>query len=301
MSDKDPPKKEEEKAPSGELALAGAQYKLFTDKADEIRKRSDRVANAIASAGAAAVTGLGIWSFADVFPYYSEAGLWWVVLLMGLLFAGAGILGTYTIWNRVQEPLVMVSELSDVTDSEGKPLDEGEQRTIGTIYTEIANLNGVTSLRAYEARGHRLRRIAENAPPEEAAELNGRADLIASEVGATAQRALHAVVRRRAWQAGAELPAWAAVFAVFLGLAASALAHDRITDARDQHDAKAQDQLLQECIDQRKQSDSDPPSDRLNFACLKLGLEDSSGADDASASAAGGGGTTAADASTAGG
>ena len=62
---------------------------------------------------------------------------------------------TYRLW-RVNERIVLRSSVSAM----GKDLrDEDEKDIVWKIYNEVARLNRMPSLRAYEARAHRLLRI----------------------------------------------------------------------------------------------------------------------------------------------
>jgi hypothetical protein len=78
---------------------------------------------------------------------------------------------------------------SDLSDSEAKLVRE--------TYATTAELNGLDTLRAYEARGQRLETIADRFPEADAKVLKEQAQQIFAEVGATQARAAAFVLRRR--------------------------------------------------------------------------------------------------------
>ena len=60
----------------------------------------------------------------------------------------------------------------------GELRDDDEEKIVEDIYNEVAELNRAPSLRAYEARAHRLLRIADRSDDQRAAKLGARASTI---------------------------------------------------------------------------------------------------------------------------
>jgi len=183
--------------PEGEKPLAAQQLDRFAGLADKLLERTDLAAKALAGLGSAAITAIGIVRVTDVFPYEGPDA-WLIAMIAGFLAMGAA-LGFFTrrLWG-VQQPVVMLSDPAEM-----KELDSEEERAlVAEVYDEIAKLNDVASLRAYEARFHRLDRAADRlGDPKRAAELRTQAAEIELEVRATMARARLNVLRRRAMRA----------------------------------------------------------------------------------------------------
>lgn len=172
------------------------QAQRFRDRADDVRKRADLTAKALGGLGSTAVAAIGIAKFADLFPVPPH--LWWAALLTILgfaLIAAVVAYFTFALWH-VNEPFVLRSDPEQMTE-----LDEPERELVGSVYREIAHLNWAQSLRALEARAHRLDRISQRLDDATAARLQKEAKGIVDVIRSTEDRALLLVVRRRAAQA----------------------------------------------------------------------------------------------------
>jgi hypothetical protein len=173
--------------------------KDYREATDKIRARADLSAKTLGGLATSALTAVGIAKFADVFPFPNGfwAWIWLVLVIVGFLSMAAVIaFFTYRLW-RINRPIVMASDPKLIEE-----LDEKEELALAEkVYQRAANLNGVPSLRAYEARAHRLERIAERAPEQPAKRLTERASQIRVGVQATQARAGLVIVRRRAARA----------------------------------------------------------------------------------------------------
>lgn len=214
-------------APASAASPATEQLKAFRELAEGVRKRTDLAAKTLGAAGTTALSAIGIAKIADAFPYEGPwLGL--VGLLVGFAaMAFALVALSIRLW-RTQEPIVMRSDPDEIDDLRG---DE-ERRLVREVYDDMATLNDIASLRAYEARGHRLERSAVWAGPERATALRDRALVISAEVLATQGRAGLIIVRRRA--TNAITGGWSVVVAVvfFLGLLGFAFGSDSLESKR---------------------------------------------------------------------
>jgi hypothetical protein len=232
-------KEEATKSENGLVAAVTAQAKSFQDGIGAVRQRTDIAAKTVASLGTAGVSAVGLAKFADIFPF--EGPDWAVIaVLAGFLAMVVSVAGlTARLW-RTQQPLVIRSDPELMTDelSDRKHRYSGrtERELVEDVFDDMTVLNGVVSLRAYEARGRRLRRVARRFEAEPAKKLTEEADQIRAEVGATQIRAAHAVIRRRAWKAVRGF--WSLIFfLVFLGgLAGVAIGADRLEAERTAQD-----------------------------------------------------------------
>lgn len=155
-----------------------------------MRQSSDLAAKVVAGVGTTLLTAIGVAKFSDVWPY--PPGSWPAVLLLIAGFAGMGfavITFAIRIW-KLHEPIALRSDTSLIT---GVP----ELNDVMSLFDEVATMNGVSSLLAYEARAHRLERIAKWLPSTDAPRVIEEADLIQTEVLATLARARVRILRSR--------------------------------------------------------------------------------------------------------
>jgi hypothetical protein len=172
----------------------GKGYREATDK---LRARADIAAKSLGALASTVLAAVGIAKFADVMPFPFDAGWWsWLALfalIIGFVGMATVVAGLTRALARLDRPLFMSTDPRKIDKLETRD----ERRRVRTIFREVAALNGVASLRAYEARAHRLERIADRSDHETAKRLRSRAALIAAEVMATQNRARLVVVRNR--------------------------------------------------------------------------------------------------------
>jgi hypothetical protein len=168
------------------------QYREVTAK---IRGRTDASVKALGTIGTAAVTAVGYAKLADFYPY---GGPIWAVpaLILGVVAMSLAVIYLVRRFQGVSDTIITSSDIRETCGV--NRLGRMEEGTVTSAYRQTARLNGVESLRAYEARAHRFERIAATAEPGQAASLREQADLIRAEVGATEDRAALFVVRERA-------------------------------------------------------------------------------------------------------
>jgi hypothetical protein len=173
---------------------AEAALKRATETVEALRKRTDLGAKVLASAGSTVVAAIGIAKFSDLFPWprgspqveWATAG----VLVGFALMVGVVIAIAYRFW-KVSEPVPMRSDpaLLDLRDKEAE--------FVRSAFDEMAALNDVPSLLAYEARGHRLDRVARWLPSPQAERVRQEASLIYTEILATHARVRLRILLRR--------------------------------------------------------------------------------------------------------
>src|SRR3954453_21882618 len=182
----------------------------FREAIEKIRSRTDLTAKGLAAVGTAAVTAIGYAKFADVFPYggplWAPFGLGGGVLLMILAVV-------YLVRRFLGASETVVTRPSVQETIAQNEFDPKEKKLIENVYDQLAKMNGVESLQAYQARAHRFERIAEHSETELAAALRARADQIMSEILAVQDRAGAIVLRKRANRATFGKGTWA-----FLGV-----------------------------------------------------------------------------------
>lgn len=108
-----------------------------------------------------------------------------------------------------------------------------ERNLVRDTFNENAALNGVRTLRAYEARAHRFERIAEQLEGASAEKLRTKAAAIRADVKAVTARAAALVVRKRAERV---IMSWWTLLALGMfatGVMAFAVSADRLDSARD--------------------------------------------------------------------
>lgn len=203
---------------------------------DGIRQRADLVAKAVGGLGLTVLTGVGIAKLGDIFPFPGGGDSWfWLLMELVGLAVMAGVLAfffTLRLW-MLNEPVVVRAD-----EDQCEIIDEEKSR-IGLVYDEIAALNGVPSLLAYEARGHRLQRVADRVPDSVADNVRGRASEIAVEVGATLERARLLIIRQRTANTVRDGRALLAYAAFVLGLVLFASGADFLDGKRSVELAKS--------------------------------------------------------------
>jgi hypothetical protein len=202
-----------------------------------IRSRTDLTAKALGGIGTTLVTAIGLTKLGDVFPIppgFRSLG-WPIVAPLAFVGMGIAVGGlTFRFWSA-SEPVVMASDPEKCTN-----LDSDERnRFVRPIYDEVAALNGVGSLSAYERRAQRLRRIAARSSDSVAGTLRASFEEIESDVQSVLTRANLVVVRNRAKEAvrGASS---VALYALFVASALMfAVGTDKLDSARSQQIAIA--------------------------------------------------------------
>lgn len=218
--------KEAEPAATAEPSAADLQAQGFRDSIAQVRSRSDLTAKAIAGVGGAAIAAIGIVKYADVFPF-EASWLWALGLGIGFLAMAVGVALLARGFLRVQSPIVMRSDTRLIADVSRPELQE-----IQRAFDDTAAFNDADTLLAFEARSHRLRRVARYLPAARAQEVLAEAEAIAADVRATHARAAHAAVRRRAEAATQSRPAILALLLILAGFTLATLSSDAIDSAR---------------------------------------------------------------------
>jgi hypothetical protein len=180
------------------IERANQSTKNFSDGIAQIRQRADYAAKGLAGIGTAAITAIGYTKLADVFP---DGGPSWAPWLLGvgvllMIIAVAFLVRRF---HGASESVITKSDVDKTVAL--NDLSDEERKTIEETYGDMAELNGLDTLRAYEARGQRLERIADRVPDSEAKRLHEQAQLIFAEIKATQARASAFVLRERSTRA----------------------------------------------------------------------------------------------------
>jgi hypothetical protein len=214
------------------------QGKMLGEAIDKIRQRSETTAKALGGLGTTVVTAVGIAKFSDLFPLPNSADLFpfpkgpgvvvWIVVL-GFLAMAMAVLFVFRGLLKVNEPIIWQSDVDLVRPS----LSDAEERRLATeAFDQAAELNSAPSLRAYEARGKRLRRIARHLPVDAAEGLMKESQLIRQIVDTTLATSGLVLIRRRASRA---FRGWGAIGSYFLfvvGLLAFGIGADYLESER---------------------------------------------------------------------
>jgi hypothetical protein len=216
--------------PASTPAPTGAtdQAQRFRDATEKVRQRTELTAKTFGGLGTAAISALGIAKFADVFPWAPGQGVWVCVLITSFLVM-IGVVGLFAwrLWHA-SERIVLRSDAEKMSE-----LDGGEKETVKEVYRETARLNLVPTLRALEARAHRLYRIANRVDDANLAKkLIQRANDIAADIHSVEARAGLLVVRRRAAQAFRDRWAILAFIALALAVVGFGISADRLESER---------------------------------------------------------------------
>jgi ABC-type multidrug transport system fused ATPase/permease subunit len=228
-------------------AGAAAQTQRFRDATEKIRARADILGKTFGGLATTGVTGIGIAKFADVFPWPRGEWLATIALIGGFVTMLIVVIAFTVRLSRVGRPIVMRSDVDLMQELDGR-----ERRIVRTTYDEVGKLNGAASLRAYEARAHRLTRIADRSSQERAKALEAKIAEIRGDVQATEARAQMVVARRRAAKAFTDKKAFL-LYALFIAAVTGfGIGADRLDSERSARievaekcakarDAKAQD------------------------------------------------------------
>lgn len=230
------PAKEEKSEASGDAvaAAAAAALKRYTDEIESLRARADLAAKVIAGLGSTLVTAIGIAKFSDLFPLPPDITKEIILAITGVIFGFAFMVAAVIfIALRYWKATELIPLRSDLTRLELD--DDDERKLVIEAFDDVARLNDVPTLLAYEARAHRLERIARWLPKEDAGRTTSEVALIQTEVLATQNQARRRIVRRRVSMAvrGRGAIAMYSLFVVgviLLGFGADYLASER-TDA----------------------------------------------------------------------
>jgi len=206
---------------------AEGALKNATEATEALRTRADLAGKVLAGGGSTLLTAFGIAQFSDIWPIPPGEKPAAVVGVAGFLAMVLGVLGiAYRFW-RIGGSLPFRVNLKKMPD-----LTEDEKATTQLAYDELARLNNVTSLSAYEARAQRLERIARWLPVTAADRARVEASLIYTEILATLARAKKSVLRNRVTKAVRGRGAIALYLLFVAGVLSIALAGDKIQSER---------------------------------------------------------------------
>jgi hypothetical protein len=238
----------------GATDAASDALKRFSTTAETLRARTDLAGKTLAAGGSALVTAVGIAKFSDIWPFPGGPGSWVavIVVVVGFLTMGFSVLLFAKRFWDLNQPIVFRSELSlmpHLSTSERTDLVE-------PLYGEVAALNGARSLAAFEARAHRMERVARWLPSPEAAIARAEAVLIQTEVLAIVTQAKVRVLRQRinaaVTDSGARNLAIAfAIGVIAFGWGADFLASertDKVAVAKACADARAVDEIVEDTL-----------------------------------------------------
>jgi hypothetical protein len=222
-------------APAGAASGPSDQVQRFRDASEQVRQRTERTAKGIGGLGTAGVSAIGIAKFADLFPW--PPGQWlWAVILIASFFAMILMVGvfSYRLWG-VSQPLVTKS------DSAQMEITSDEKIEVDKVYDQTAHLAWAPSLRAMEARAHRLERVSARleASSDErrsalAARLKSQAIETVTAVRSSQASAALVVIRRRS-SCAVRGPGAIAAYVVFaVAVFGFGVAADRLDSERNQ-------------------------------------------------------------------
>ena len=214
-------------APASPNAAALQSEKLAA-ATEKIRQRAELSAKALGALGSTLLTAVGIAKFSDVYPLPDDAGVVPRVVIAGFGLMALAVLSIFVRLVNVNEPIIWRTDLSQVRGLKKK------ERAIAELELEdTATLADVESLRSYEARGHRLERVARRLPDEDlSAKVRVEADGIRAEAMATLHLANLQVVRYRSSQALKGAGAMVAYVLFILGLVLFAVGADYLQSER---------------------------------------------------------------------
>lgn len=228
---------------------AADQASRFREATEDIRKRNDTTAKALGSVGTAAVAAVGYAQFANLFPVEGCTALVALPLVGGVVLMAVAVVLLMRRFQDASKAVVTTADLARTLELNELEAGDPDAEPIEQAYGQAADLNEVETLSAYQARAHRFERIAEHSEdPKRAADLRGRADLIAAEVLAAQARAGALVVRRRARDGlyGRNTLLW--ILAFVAGLYISAVSADYLESERKQEDKTVQVDLAERCV-----------------------------------------------------
>lgn len=165
----------------------------YAAAAEAVAKRTELAAKSLGGLGTTVVTAVGIAKFSDVWPYPPGSWLAVVGVVGGFVLMAAAVAAfSYRLWG-VNQPIIWRTDPARVIK-----LRRGELNLVLPLYDEMAHLNEVESLRAYEARALRLERVSGRVPPRMKDSVAKQAATIRAEISATHARANLRVVLHRA-------------------------------------------------------------------------------------------------------
>ena len=227
---------------------ADSNIQRWREAADKLRTRVDVTAKALGGIGTTAATAVGISRIGDLFPVPPGwvSWLWFSLALAGFAgLASAILIVTFRLWS-VNKPIFMRTD-PDAMKSQGD-VDERERDAIRLVYQQMADLNRVPSLSAYEARAHRLARVAERTGDEaERKRLEAKSAEIGADIQATFALAALRVIRKRTSNAVRGAGSIVAYVLLFGGLVLFALGTDYVASERTE-----QVSIAKSCADARK-------------------------------------------------
>jgi hypothetical protein len=243
-----------EKASGSADAPALSRVQEFVKERDDLRERAEKLrgrvdftAKALAGLGTTVVSAAGIARIGDIFPIPPGEGShdWAKAAVIGFVAIGVALfIFTYRLWS-VHQPMFMGTDPEEMYAA--GDLDRYERDEVHRVYQEVANLNGIPTLRAYEARSQELQRIADQAADEkEKSALLERAALIKAEISATMARASLRVLRRRTTNAVRGIGAVFAYGVLISGIVVFALGTDYVASERNE-----QVTIAKNCADAR--------------------------------------------------
>lgn len=198
--------------------------------ADAAKKRAELAAKAVGGLGTSLVSAIGLAKFSDVWPWPGGGGSWLALvgLLSGFAAMAVAIGGLARRLWHVNEPVIWRSNPRLIIGLR----DASEKTIVRRVFDEMASVNDVPSLLAYEARGARWERISRHLSPEIAKKLGEAASVIRSEVTVTHQRANLRVVQHRIHEAFFAGGATVLYVTFFLGLLGFGLGADNLQSGR---------------------------------------------------------------------
>lgn len=228
------------------IERANQSTKNFTDGIAQIRQRADYAAKGLAGIGTAAITAIGYTKLADVFPYGGPCWAPWV-LGTGVVAMVVAVVFLVRRFYGASESVITKSDIDQTASLNG--LSDKEKKTLAEAYVDTAELNGLDTLRAYEARGQRLERIADRFGDSDGKRLHEQAQLVFAEIKAAQARASAFVLRERSTRAIFSLRTYAFVGLFVIGWYSVALSADDMQ-------AKRSDEITvaKTCAEARKEA-----------------------------------------------
>jgi hypothetical protein len=241
--------------------VAAAAVARYATEAETLRQRADLAAKVLAGAGSTLITAVGIAKFSDLFPLPPAHPIPWAGWVPWRNLAGfrthieLAILGVLVGFALMIAAVLLIArrywKASEVipmrSDIDRMDLKTKDRKLVKEAFDDQARLNDVPTLRAYEARAHRLERVAKWLPEDQAEQTRTEATLIQTEVLATQLQGRVRVLRRRV---SVSVRGWGAIllYAAFvIGVILFGLGTDYLSSERT--DAVA---VAKACADARK-------------------------------------------------
>lgn len=220
---------------------------------EKIRSRTDLTAKALAAVGTAAVSAIGYNKLADVYPY---GGPDWAVAII-VVGAELMIIAVLHLLRRFSDAGEVIVTWVDLQKTiEDNKLDAEEVKIVRGVYEEMAKLNDVDSLAAYQARAHRYERMADSCEcSSRADELRAQADLIANEISSVHTRVAALILKKRAREATSGGKTLKLILLFVIGWYLMAYAADRI-----ESDRNGEVEVAKACADAREAGAKELPA-----------------------------------------